>query len=233
MNSAQAARALEPRNATEETILATTRELLAEADLGELSIDRIARRAFVSRTNVYFYFPNKRAIVDRLIKQTFADIYQAAAVYVEGSGEPRGELRKAFSRVSAVVNRDATVLLLAAQISDQEDDLPHEWRPYINRLVQSVEARIRGDQRRGAAPEDIPPRLAALALCAMVERHFTYEVFRGDRVHPDSIWLLAELWWRGVYSKPSGRAIGSSASAAPVRPPREPDADPPTGFELD
>ncbi|MBA2239840.1 MAG: TetR/AcrR family transcriptional regulator [Solirubrobacterales bacterium] len=229
MNSAQAARALRPRNATEETILATTREMLAEEDLAALSIDRIARRAFVSRTNVYFYFPNKRAIVDRLIKQTFADIYHSAAIYLEGSGEPRGELQKAFARVVTIVNRDATVLLLAAQISDQGDDLPHEWRPYIARLVQSVEARIRGDQRRGAAPDDIPPRLAALALCAMVERHFTYEVFRDDRVHPDSIWILAELWWRAVYSQPSEPAMGP-ATATAVQPPS--DGEPPTGFEL-
>jgi len=28
--------------------------------------DAIARKAFVSRTAVYFYFPNKRAVVDRL-----------------------------------------------------------------------------------------------------------------------------------------------------------------------
>ncbi|UJA21750.1 TetR/AcrR family transcriptional regulator [Thermoleophilia bacterium SCSIO 60948] len=230
MNSAQVAKALRPRNATEEQILQTTREMLTEESLDEISIDKIARRAFVSRTNVYFYFPNKRAIVDRLIKQTFADIYAAAAIYLEGSGEPRGELQKAFARVVTVVNRDATVLLLAARLSDQGDDLPHEWRPYINRLVQSVEARIRGDQERDAAPADIPPRLAALALCAMVERHITYEVFRDDRVHADSIWILAELWWRAVYSRPDVPAMAPPApvSAAPAA-----DASAaPTGFEL-
>ena len=233
LNSAQVAKALRPRNATEEQILQTTREMLTEEDLDEISIDKIARRAFVSRTNVYFYFPNKRAIVDRLIKQTFVDIYAAAAIYIEGSGEPRGELQKAFSRVVTVVNRDATVLLLAARLSDQGDDLPHEWRPYINRLVQSVESRIRGDQERDDAPSDIPPRPAALALCAMVERHITYEVFRDDRVHSESIWILAELWWRAVYSRPPGPAMtdsGVASEAAAVRPAVA--AAAPTGFEL-
>ncbi len=196
---------LEPRNATEDAILAAAREALTEGPHEDLTIDAIARRAFVSRTTVYFYFENKRAVIDRLIQRAFADIGEAAAPYLEGRGEPRVELRLALSRVVAQVNEHASVLLLAAHLSGREDRLPPEWEPYIRRLVAAAEARIRRDQERGIAPPDIPPRICAQALCAMVERHLSMEVVRGGGDANESIRVLAELWWRAVYSRPAER----------------------------
>ena len=83
------AEALAPRNATEDAILAAARELLGEGSHEQVTIDRIARRAFVSRTTVYFYFDNKRELVDRLIHLAFADMREAAGPYLDGAGEPR------------------------------------------------------------------------------------------------------------------------------------------------
>jgi AcrR family transcriptional regulator len=193
---------LAPRNATEDAILAAAREALAQGSYDALTMEAIARRAFVSRTTVYFYFPNKRAVVDRLIQSAFADMYAAASPYFEGRGEPRLELRLALGRVVACVNRHGNVLLLAAHLSGREDQLPSEWEPYLRRFVASAARRIRRDQERGVAPADIPAKLAAQALCAMVERHVTVEVMKGAGDANDSIRILSELWWRGVYSRP-------------------------------
>ena len=60
--AAAARRAVQSRNATEEAILDAAREALAEKGFDSLTMDAIARKAFVSRTAVYFYFPNKRAV---------------------------------------------------------------------------------------------------------------------------------------------------------------------------
>jgi hypothetical protein len=113
--------------------------------------------------------------------------------------------------VCAVVNREASILLLAADLSGREDGLPPEWEPYIRRLVVAVENRIRRDQERGIAPDDVSPRISAQALCAMVERHITIEVLREGNVVTESIRVLAELWWRAVYSRP---LEGSGAPSA-------------------
>jgi TetR/AcrR family transcriptional regulator, ethionamide resistance regulator len=199
---AQAA-ALQPRNATEDAILAAAREALAEVPFRELRMDEIARRAFVSRTTVYFYFENKRAVVDRLIQSAFADMRAAAAPYLDGAGEPRLELRLALTRVIGEVNANADVLLLAADLFGQGDHLPSEWEPYIRRFVVDAERRIRRDQERGIAPGDIDARIGAQALCAMVERHVTMEIIRGGQTITESIRVLAELWWRAVYSHPA------------------------------
>ena len=194
----------ESRKATEEAILDAARDALSDTAYRRLTMDVIARRAFVSRTAVYFYFPNKRAVVDRLIQRAFTDMHTAASPYIDGTGDPRAELRRALARVIRVVDRDAHVLILAAQMSGEEDRMPPQWAQYILRLVEGATARIERDQHRGIAPSDIPPRLSAQALLAMVERHVTLELIQGGGDAHQSIRVLAELWWRAVYSKPGG-----------------------------
>jgi TetR/AcrR family transcriptional regulator, ethionamide resistance regulator len=197
-------RRVESRNATEEAILDAARDALGDTEYRRLTMDVIARRAFVSRTAVYFYFPNKRAVVDRLIQRAFTDMRAAAAPYIDGSGDPRAELRRAIARVVKVVDRDAHVLILAATLSGEEDRMPPQWAQYVHQLVDGATARIARDQARGVAPADIPPRLSAQALLAMVERHVTLELIQGGGDAHQSIRVLAELWWRAVYSKPDG-----------------------------
>jgi AcrR family transcriptional regulator len=200
--SAVAVRRLRPRNETEGAILAAARQALVEEGYDRLTIDGIARRAFTSRTNVYFYFPGKRAVADRLVQQTFAEMLVAGAPYLEGSGEPRAELRLALTRVVDVVNRNADILLLIAQLSGADNALPPGWEPYIRRFVRAAEARIRADQERGLAPADISPSISARALCAMVERHVTTDVVRGGGSVTESVRVLSELWYRAVYLFP-------------------------------
>jgi AcrR family transcriptional regulator len=203
-----------PRNATERSILDAARELIAESGYEGTTIDGIARRAIVSRTAVYFYFPNKRAIVDRLIQRSFSDMYAAASPYLDGSGDPRQELRAGIAGVAKVVNRDGPVLLLAARLAGERSHLPDEWMPHLMRLVVAAEKRIERDQRSGLAFDDVPAQMSAEALCSMVERHITLEVIRGEGVASSSIWLLAELWYRAVYSRPAADAGSSGAPSA-------------------
>ena len=190
------------RNPTEDAILAAAREALHDEPYDAVTIDGIARRAYVSRTTVYFYFPNKRAVVDRLIQRAFADILEAASPYLEGEGDPRAELHAALAGVVAIVDRDAPILRLALWLYGREDQLPAEWAPHIQRLVVAGAKRIARDQKRGLAPDDIPARTSALALSAMVERHVGMEIVRSGRDGHESIRVLSELWWRAVYSKP-------------------------------
>lgn len=201
--------ALQPRNATEDAILAAARDALTETPYDELRMDAIARKAFVSRTTVYFYFDNKRAVVDRLIHTAFADMRAAAAPYLDGAGEPRLELRLALTRVIGVVNANEDVLFLATRLFGQGDHMPAEWEPYISRFVEDATGRIRRDQERGIAPDDIDAEISAQALCAMVERHVSMEIIRGGRQITESVRVLSELWWRAVYSHPGRSRPGA------------------------
>ena len=206
--AAAARRAVQTRNATEEAILDAARAALAEKGFDALTMDAIARKAFVSRTAVYFYFPNKRAVVDRLIQQCFSEMYIAASPYLDGEGDPRRELRASLARVVArgQQQRAGCCCWPPSSPARAASTCPEEWEPYILRFVERAEARIARDQEHGIAPDDIAPRLSAQALLAMVENHITRELVlkRGDA--NESIRTLAELWWRAVYSRPGAAA---------------------------
>jgi hypothetical protein len=137
-----------------------------------------------------------------LVQQSFAEMLVAGAPYLDGNGEPRRELRLGMARVVGVVNKNAAVLLLAGKLSGAEDGLPLEWQPYVRRLVRAAERRIRSDQMRGKAPNDIDAGIAARALMAMVERHITTEVIHGEQSMTETVATLAELWYRAVYLFP-------------------------------
>jgi AcrR family transcriptional regulator len=200
--SAAAVQRLAPRNETEAAILDAARAHIAEEGYDRLTMNGLAQRAYVSRTNVYFYFANKRAVLDRLVQQSFAEMLVAGAPYLDGNGDPRRELRLGMARVVGVVNKNAAVLLLAGKLSGAEDGLPLEWQPYVRRLVRAAERRIRSDQMRGKAPNDIDAGIASRALTAMVERHITHEVIQGEQSMTETVATLAELWYRAVYLFP-------------------------------
>jgi AcrR family transcriptional regulator len=189
------------RNATEQSILAAARAALLEEAYERITIDGLAKRAFVSRTAVYFYFPNKRAVIDRLIQLAFSDMYAAAEPYLDGEGDPRRDIHRALAQTVAAVHEHASVLLLAARLSGQMDRLPAEWEPYIMRLRNAAARRIRRDQQRGLAPDDIPAGTSSRALLAMVEAQIVREVVIGGGDADESVRVLAELWWRAVYSR--------------------------------
>ncbi|HEX8155776.1 MAG TPA: hypothetical protein VF526_00205 [Solirubrobacteraceae bacterium] len=152
--------------------------------------------------------------MDRLIQRAFMDMYDAGSVYFEGRGEARVEMRLALGRFVSVVNRNGPILLLAAHLAGEHEHMPAEWEPYVARFVDGAEARIKRDQDRGIAPSDISARIAAQALCAMVERHLTVEVLRHGRDINEAIRVLAELWWRAVYALGAGSAGGRGAPMA-------------------
>lgn len=206
---------LDSRNATEQAILDAARLALAETSYEKLTIDAVAKRAFVSRTTTYFYFANKRELVDRLIQSAFTAIQDAADVYLRGSGDPRQELRTGMAAAITVVSEHSHVMLLAARLSRREPTttLPQDWTPFVSRLVDATARRIARDQQRGVAPADIPPRLSAQALLAMVESHIVREVLIGGGDAKRPIALLAELWWRAVYARPEDILLSHDAPA--------------------
>ena len=138
--------------------------------------------------------------MDRLIQQAFADMDEAAAPYFNGGGDPRMELALALSRFVGIVNRNGPILMLAAHLYGEDDHMPSQWEPYVNRFIAGAEGRIARDQLHGLAPSDVPARVAAQALCAMVERHLTIEVIRNGRDAHEAVRQLTALWFRAVYA---------------------------------
>ena len=196
------------RNATEEAILDAARAALAEKGFEALTMDAIARKAFVVAHGRLLLLPQQArgrrpphpAGVQR-------DVPRGEPVPGRRRRPAPRAARRRWPAWSTWSTPTRGLLLLAAQLSGARGEhLPEEWEPYILRFVERAEARIARDQEHGIAPDDIAPRLSAQALLAMVENHITRELVlkRGDA--NESIRTLAELWWRAVYSRPGAAA---------------------------
>lgn len=69
-------------------ILDVTRKLINEKGLSNTSTNDIARTVGISRGTLYHHFESKEAILDALVEQTSADIYQRAREIAEDKSIP-------------------------------------------------------------------------------------------------------------------------------------------------
>ena len=213
----RSSRATPPRTA----ILAAAREALAERAYEGLTMDAIARRAFVSRTAVYFYFPNKRAVVDRLIQQAFSDMYLAAARPTSTATATRArELRQALgARVMGVVDRNASVLLPGGRaLGRARTTCRRSGRRTSS--ASSTRAELRIAPRPGARHRARRHRRRASrpGAVAMVERHITRElVLRRRRRHRVDPRARRAVVARGLLAARGHRGVGGLGVVAPAR----------------
>lgn len=83
----QRARSAEQREIRRAAILATGREMLAELRVGDLSLNELARRAGLAKSNVLRYFPSREAILLDIYDEEYGDwldALEAALADAEG-----------------------------------------------------------------------------------------------------------------------------------------------------
>src|SRR5256714_15387412 len=97
----------------ESRVLEATEALLRDgASYTELSVERIATRAGISRTAFYFYFHDKRELLMRLTEDVADLLYAEGDAWWSGEGEGPAELDSALRKVVALY-REHRVLLRA------------------------------------------------------------------------------------------------------------------------
>lgn len=165
----------------ERAILESTRKLLRDHTLHEVSIDDITGGAGISRPAFYFYFASKDdvllALLTRLTEQARAD--RDAAVERAGEDEPvtawRDSLRTFFH-----VWRDNRDLFRSVDIARATSPaVGRLWSQIMEALIEDTAEAITGERERGAAPAGMPARELAICLNLMSERVFG-SVLSGD-----------------------------------------------------
>jgi AcrR family transcriptional regulator len=101
-----------------ESVLAATRELLAEGGLPAATVDAISARSGVSKATVYKHWPCRTAIAAEAFGKEMAD-----AIPLPDTGSARGDLTEQVRRVSEFYAGPAGTVfaqLLAACVSDPQ-----------------------------------------------------------------------------------------------------------------
>ena len=152
-----------------EQIRAATRALLAGGEsFANLSVERIAAGAGISRTAFYVHFRDKRDLLMRLVEEAAAPIVQEADELVGGRPSGPSEIPYTIRAAMRFARDSREVFRATVEAAAYDPVIAEFWRDgLLGRFVDAIERRIRRQQDAGAALP-MPPRPAARALILMV-----------------------------------------------------------------
>lgn len=175
-----------------EQLLDVAERLLETHPPSELTIDRVARAAGVSRSSLYFYFEGKWAIVDQLIERASEEMFERNAAV--GEAPDLASYLRATVESAAVGWRERRAVFLAAtERSAHANEATDHWRSIMYRFVETIARRI--DEESDCSPAVAAlggSRRAAEIACWMVERNLFMHYSRPHD-DPDTAALVEAL----------------------------------------
>jgi TetR/AcrR family transcriptional regulator, ethionamide resistance regulator len=186
----------------EARVLEATEALLAEgASYSELSIERIATRAGISRTAFYFYFHDRRELLMRLTEEVADLLYAEADAWWSGEGDGPTELAHALRQVIALY-RDHDVLLRAVvETAAVDEAVAGFWRALVGRFVEASRRRIEAEQAGGRIGP-MPADEVAFALSWMTERTCYQRLVQGGDLDDEAFTAgLVRVWTGALYGR--------------------------------
>lgn len=187
-------------------VLQAMEDLLTEGETyGDLNVERLAGRAGISRTSFYFYFRDKREVLERLTVTVADQLYAAADVWWSATGVRQDVLRTAIENISNLFTQHGPLLRAIVEVGTYEREVAEHWRGLIGRFIDATEQRIVAEQAAGNAP-DYPAGPTAFALVWGVERTF-YQQFVQESAYTTAelVEALSSAWLRTIYGRPDPR----------------------------
>ncbi|TRW79857.1 TetR/AcrR family transcriptional regulator [Mycolicibacterium sp. 018/SC-01/001] len=196
------------REDIERRLLDATERLMRDgASFTELSVDRLATEAGMSRANFYIYFRDKGDLVCRLAGQVFGDLADSAELWwgVAGRHDPR-DVRAAMSGIIAGYRRHQPVLVALNEMSGYDPLVASAYRELLTAIVARLTAVIEGGQADGSIRRELAAATSASALCWMVERVCQQNLpHRPADYDAELAATLTELIWGALYLTPVPR----------------------------
>jgi AcrR family transcriptional regulator len=191
----------EKRQAIEAAVQQAMEELLAEgATYATLSVERIAKRAGISRTAFYFYFADKRELLMRLASKLSDELYHEADAWWSGAGDGPQQLTAALGKIAALYRARGPLVRAIVEVAAYDDVVGPFWRTLVERFVSASAQRIASEIDAGRTDATLNPEATAFALVWMAER-VLYQMLAQDGPVPDEelVRALARIWIATVY----------------------------------
>jgi AcrR family transcriptional regulator len=191
----------EKRQAIEAAVQQAMEELLAEgATYATLSVERIAKRAGISRTAFYFYFADKRELLMRLGSKLSDELYHEADAWWSGAGDGPQQLTAALGKIAALYRAHGPLVRAIVEVAAYDDVVGPFWRTLVERFVSASAQRIASEIDAGRTDATLNPEATAFALVWMAER-VLYQMLAQDGPLPDEelVRALARIWIATVY----------------------------------
>ena len=189
------------RAAIEAAVLEATEALLEQgASFTELSVERIATHAGISRTAFYFYFRDKRELLMRLTEGVSEVLYAEADGWWSGEGDGAEALDRALRQILTTYREHSALLRAVVETAAYDEPVGQFWRALMGRFIEATRVRIEREQAAGRAL-GLPAQETAFALVWMTERACYQQVVRGGDVEDAALaGAITGVWRRTVYA---------------------------------
>ena len=190
----------------QDAILSAAERLLAERALDEISIEEFAHGAGISRSNFYFYFRSKDAMLLALLDRVIAEVdHRVAALPRDFDRDPAGAWRQSIGVFVEVFAEHRAVSTAAIAARVRSPEVLALWTEAMQTWVDYSTEVIVAERARGAAPDGIASADLAVTLNLMNERVLS-ATFGSEKlaVNQEAVLdVLATIWVRSIYGASS------------------------------
>jgi AcrR family transcriptional regulator len=190
------------RRRTREEVQAAVREalveLLAERPFKDVTIDELARRAGLSRTAFYFYYPDKNEVLKEAAESVAAEIYAEADRWWHGSGPPEQLVREALEGIASVYLKHDDMLRATLEVTTYDAGFRAFYWALVRRFVDATAEHLRRELDAGRA-RHLDIEVTSESLVWMAER-CAYAFFLTEgRPQSEVIEPLTAIWVHALY----------------------------------
>lgn len=190
------------RAQVQHAVLTATEDLLeGGGSFQDLSIERIATAAGISRTAFYFYFKDKRELLMRLAEDVVGELYGQADAWFTGTadGAPEDQVSEALDAIAKLYFQHGPLLRAIVEVSTYDEEIAVFWRALLQRFVDATTTRIEAEHQAGRAAA-MPAAATAFALVWMTERTFYQQLVQDAPFDAgELVAALNGIWLRSVY----------------------------------
>jgi TetR/AcrR family transcriptional regulator, ethionamide resistance regulator len=192
----------ERRERIERQLLDATDRLMADGtSFTELSVDKLATEAGISRASFYIYFEDKGHLLRRLATQVFGDLTDAARQWwsVADRRDP-ADVHTAMAGIIGSYRRHQPVLIALTEMSAYDPLVGQTYRELLAGISDQLTRVIEDGQSSGLIRPQLPAAVTASTLTWMVER----TCHQNLPSHPTSYdaelaHTLTEIVWGALY----------------------------------
>ncbi|HXY45179.1 MAG TPA: TetR/AcrR family transcriptional regulator [Acidimicrobiales bacterium] len=192
---------------TVRSILSAARQLFHSPGYASTPVSTIARRAGVSRATVYNHFPDKRSILNTIVREYMAG-YEQIGMHLRMRLEPKEslyDLLRSMVRDAMLWRIDNADLRPAIEVAKQQPD--GGWREAddaADRAMHDWLASVHhAGRERGLTRPDVDIDFASGALYSMIEASLSALNPAASRQEVEQITdQLALLQWHAIYTIP-------------------------------
>jgi AcrR family transcriptional regulator len=190
------------RDMMERRLLEATEQLVGEgASFTELSVERLASAAGISRSTFYVHFKDKGDLARRLAATVLTELREVSSRWWDVSENVvRADLEAVISAIVDVYRRHGAVFTAVMETSTYDPAVAGELRDLMEGIIAATRAAVERGQAAGVMRPVAPAETAAV-LTWMVER-VGYQLVRGADPANDQriVDVLTDIIWTTLYA---------------------------------